>query len=62
MARVMSAPDRELLDNEVARLRGLDVGELRASTTDYRLDQITRAFYAAKKNVRRQVAGAAPNP
>jgi hypothetical protein len=33
MARVVidpSAPDRDLLDNEVARLRGLDVGELRA--------------------------------
>src|SRR2546425_12715960 len=32
MARVVidPAPDRELLDNEIARLRGLDVGELRA--------------------------------
>src|SRR6267378_2697174 len=25
-----AVPDRELLDNEIARLRGLDVGELRA--------------------------------
>ena len=25
-----AAPDRELLDNEIARLRGLDVGKLRA--------------------------------
>jgi hypothetical protein len=33
MARVVidpAVPDRELLDNEIARLRGLDVGELRA--------------------------------
>jgi hypothetical protein len=32
MARVVidPVPDRELLDNEIARLRGLDVGELRA--------------------------------
>ena len=32
MARVVidPAPDRELLDNEIARVRGLDVGELRA--------------------------------
>src|SRR5947208_16833786 len=32
MARVVidPAPDRELLDNEIAPLRGLDVGELRA--------------------------------
>src|SRR2546429_7631743 len=25
-----AVPDRDLLDNEIARLRGLDVGELRA--------------------------------
>jgi hypothetical protein len=25
-----AVPDRELLDNEIARLRGLDVGDLRA--------------------------------
>jgi hypothetical protein len=33
MARVVidpAVPDREALDNEIARLRGLDVGELRA--------------------------------
>jgi Protein of unknown function (DUF2924) len=33
MARVVidpAVPDRDLLDNEIARLRGLDVGELRA--------------------------------
>ena len=33
MGRVVidpAVPDRELLDNEIARLRGLDVGELRA--------------------------------
>src|SRR5437016_7285233 len=32
MARVVidPVPDRDLLDNEIARLRGLDVGELRA--------------------------------
>jgi hypothetical protein len=33
MARVVvdpAVPDRELIDNEIARLRGLDVGELRA--------------------------------
>ena len=33
MARVVidpAVPDRETLDNEIARLRGLDIGELRA--------------------------------
>src|SRR5882757_11150008 len=33
MGRVVidpAVPDRELLDNEIARLRGLDVGELQA--------------------------------